>query len=415
MTFFYENKSEMLVNVLKYNRKEVIMSQNVSYITFLKDVAICSLGAFGGPEAHFGVFTQHLVVKKKYLSEEEMLELVAITTMLPGPSSTQTIVAIGHKLGGPLLGLLTLLVWALPIVLFMTMLAVIFAYFDAQNFSLDFVRFVGPMAVGFVVVAAIRINRKVIKDPLTFFLGCLSAITSYFLRFPWIYPILLFIGGALSVLTFERKSVWNKITMRTPWHYLILFVVIAVANIGLSMVTHHPLIVLFEQFYRFGYLVIGGGQVVIPLMYHELVQLSQYVTSQEFLIGFGFIQGLPGPMFSFSAFVGGLAMREFGTWTQIMGGLVSAIGIFLPGILLIYFVIPIWEQIKHIDMIKVSLKGVVAVAGGFIITAAFILLQRVGFDAVNIAVVIMTSYLLWFNKVPAPLIVFAVLLLGIIV
>ncbi|MGE4465157.1 chromate transporter, partial [Sphaerochaeta sp.] len=81
---------------------------------FLKDVLLCSLGAYGGPEAHFAVFLDHLVSKKHYLSEEELVELLALTSILPGPTSTQTITAVGYKLGGPLLALLTLLVWALP-------------------------------------------------------------------------------------------------------------------------------------------------------------------------------------------------------------------------------------------------------------------------------------------------------------
>ena len=90
---------------------------------FLKDVFICSLGAYGGPEAHFGVFTDQLVQKKKYLTEEELAELIALTGILPGPSSTQTIVAIGYKTGGPILAFLTFLVWALPVLSIMTLLS----------------------------------------------------------------------------------------------------------------------------------------------------------------------------------------------------------------------------------------------------------------------------------------------------
>lgn len=390
------------------------MSDKVKTTSFLKDVLICSLGAFGGPEAHYGVFMQQLVTNKRYVSEEEMLELIAITTILPGPSSTQTIVAIGHKLGGPKLGFLTLLVWALPIVSFMTLLAVLFQFFINQNISLDFVRYVSAMAVGFIVIAAIRISRKVVKDSLTLSLLILSAAVSYFIRDAWIYPLLLLVGGTLSVVTHEKKTIWNKVTMNPPWLFFALFAMIALGNIGLGIITQHPLLVLFEKFYRYGYLVIGGGQVVIPLMYHELVEASRYITSQEFLIGFGFIQGMPGPMFSFSAFVGGLALRDQGALMQIIAGIVSAIGIFLPGTLLIYFVVPIWEQLKKIEAIKVSLKGVIAIAGGFIVTAAAVLLQRIGLDPMNIGVVGVTSLLLWFNKVPAPLLVLGVLLLGVL-
>jgi chromate transporter len=90
-------------------------------LQFLKDVLICSLGAFGGPEAHYGVFLDQMVQKKKYVTEEEMIELIALCGVLPGPSSTQTMVSIGYKVGGMKLAWLTLLVWALPAMAMMTL------------------------------------------------------------------------------------------------------------------------------------------------------------------------------------------------------------------------------------------------------------------------------------------------------
>lgn len=102
--------------------KNLENQKRVRWRTFLKDVFICSLGSYGGPEAHYGVFTDQMVIKKNYLAEEELVELIALTGILPGPSSTQTIVAIGYKMGGPLLALLTMLVWALPVLILMTLL-----------------------------------------------------------------------------------------------------------------------------------------------------------------------------------------------------------------------------------------------------------------------------------------------------
>ena len=96
---------------------------NISTWTFLKDVLICSLGAFGGPESHYGMFSQQMVLKKQYLTQEELGELIALTSLLPGPSSTQTLLAIGYRHGGKHLAWLTLLVWALPVALFMTLLS----------------------------------------------------------------------------------------------------------------------------------------------------------------------------------------------------------------------------------------------------------------------------------------------------
>ncbi|WP_242825217.1 chromate transporter [Proteocatella sphenisci] len=169
---------------------------------------------------------------------------------------------------------------------------------------------------------------------------------------------------------------------------------------------------LFESFYRYGYLVIGGGQVVVPLMYSELVEINQYMTSQEFLTGFGLVQGLPGPMFSFSAYAGGMATRGGSSLTQITGAMVSGVAIFLPGLLLIYFVYPIWEILKQIRGIKVSLKGITAVAGGLITVSAIILMQKNGFSIENLLVTTVTTLLLMTKKIPAPVIVLIVLAAG---
>jgi chromate transporter len=386
--------------------------EKIKWRTFLKDVFICSLGAYGGPEAHYGVFTDQLVIKKKYLTEEEMVELIAVTGILPGPSSTQTIVAIGHKVGGPWLGLLTMLVWALPVLLVMTLLSFLSQFLLSMNLSQDGLRYIGPMAVGFILVAAYRIGRKVVTDKVTLALLLFGAITTYLIREPWIYPLVLILGGVVSVITSGEKNLWNHVKLNPPWKYLITFGIFAGGSLLLTLVWDNRIVHLFESFYRYGYLVIGGGQVVVPLMYSELVEVNQYMTNQEFLTGFGLVQGLPGPMFSFSAYAGGMAARGGSTITQVLGAMAGGIGIFLPGILLIYFVYPIWENLKKIRGIKVSLRGITAVAGGLITVSAIILMQKSGFAIDNILVVLVTSVLLISKKIPAPIIVIVALCLG---
>lgn len=389
--------------------------KKIKWRTFLKDVFICSLGAYGGPEAHYGVFTDQLVIKKKYLTEEEMVELIAVTGILPGPSSTQTIVAIGHKVGGPWLGLLTMLVWALPVLVVMTLLSFLSQFLISLNLSQDGLRYIGPMAVGFILVAAYRIGRKVVTDKITLALLLFGAITTYLIREPWIYPLVLILGGIVSVITSGEKKLWNHVKLNPPWKYLITFGIFAGGSLLLTLVWDNRIVHLFESFYRYGYLVIGGGQVVVPLMYSELVEVNQYMTNQEFLTGFGLVQGLPGPMFSFSAYAGGMAARGGSTLTQVLGAMAGGIGIFLPGILLIYFVYPIWENLKKIRGIKVSLRGITAVAGGLITVSAIILMQKSGFAIDNILVVLVTSVLLISKKIPAPLIVIFALGLGFII
>lgn len=396
-------------------KKERENKNAVLWRIFLKDVFICSLGAYGGPEAHYGVFTDQMVVKKKYLNEEELVELIALTGILPGPSSTQTIVAIGYKIGGPLLALLTMLVWALPVLILMTLLSFLSQFLGNMNLSQEGLRYIGPMAVGFIIIAAYRIGSKVITDKITLILLIMGGVTTYFIREPWIYPLVLILGGVVSVITSKEKNLWNRVKISPPWIYLILFGTFAIGSFILTLIWDNKIIHLFENFYRYGYLVIGGGQVVVPLMYSELVEVNQYMTNQEFLTGFGLVQGLPGPMFSFSSYAGGMASRGDSVLMQVLGAVVGGIGIFLPGLLLIYFIYPIWESLKKIRGIKISLKGITAVAGGLITVSAIILMQKSGFRIDNIIVMLITIVLLFTKKIPAPLIVLATLAAGFIV
>lgn len=379
--------------------------KKVSWWDFLWDVFISSLGAYGGPEAHYGVFTDQMVVKKKYLTEEELVELMALTGILPGPSSTQTIIAIGHKVGGPVLALLTMLVWALPVLVIMTALSFSGEIAEKMNFSKDIFRYIGPMAVGFIIIAAYRIGSKVIKDEVSIILMLIGTVVTYYYKAPWVFPAVLLLGGLVSIIRSKEKDIWNRVSIRPPWIYLIVFAIFAIGGVLLNLVFDNKILKLFEAFYRFGYLVIGGGQVVVPLMSNELVDVNKYMTSQEFLTGFGIVQGMPGPMFSFSAYAGGMAARGQGVLYQILGAMAGGIGIFLPGVLLIFFVYPIWEDLKKIKAIKISIEGVTAVAVGLIIASAIGMIQKSGFEWDKILVTLITCVLLYTKKLPAPIIV----------
>ena len=391
---------------------QILSAHHVKWRTFLKDVFICSLGAYGGPEAHYGVFTDQLVVKKKYLSEEELVELIALCSILPGPTSTQSIVSIGYKIGGPMLAFLTMMVWALPVLTVMTILSFMYVFLESLNLSGDGLRYVGPMAVGFIVLAAFNIGKKVVTDKMTLLLLIFGAVTTYLIREPWIFPLVLIVGGTVSILRSKENNLWNRVRLNPPWIYFIVFSGFALGSIALILISDERLVHLFESFYRYGYLVFGGGQVVVPVMYSELVEVNQYMTSSEFLTGYGLVQGLPGPMFSFAAYAGGLAARGGSVIYQVMGAVIGGIGIFLPGLLLIYFIYPVWENMKKIKAIKVSLKGINAVAGGLIAVAAVILMQKSGLALDNFIVTLMTILLLKTKKIPAPLIVLGVLIAG---
>ena len=386
-----------------------------SRLSFLKDVFICTLGAYGGPEAHFGVFTNQLVDKRQYLTEEELAELVALTVLLPGPSSSQTIVAIGYKQGGPLLALMTMLVWALPVLIIMTILSFSSTILEALNLSEEGLRFIGPMALGFIMIALYRLGKKILISPISISLFIIAAFVSYFFRLPIVFISILILGGVVALGLSKEENLWHKVSLKPKWMYLVTLFVLAVGSYIFAAFNPYILLQLFEQFFRYGYLVIGGGQVLVPYMYQGLVEKLAYITHEQFVTGYGLVQGLPGPMFSFSAYAGGIAARSYGTTIQVAAAMISGIAIFLPGLLLIYFVYPMWEKLKDIKALKIALKGVTSVACGLIASTALILVQNTSFSWVAVAITLFTFTALMSKKIPAPLIVLIVLILGFII
>ena len=169
---------------------------------------------------------------------------------------------------------------------------------------------------------------------------------------------------------------------------------------------------LFENFYRNGSLIFGGGQVLVPFLYTEFVEFKSYLSSEEFLSGYALVQAIPGPTFSFSAFIGALTMREWGTSGEIMGAVIASIGVFLPGTFLIFFVSRFWDQLKKYRPVKASLEGINAASAGMVVAAAFLLYQPLEQNLLNILVIIITFLVLQFTKMPRPIIILIGFALG---
>jgi chromate transporter len=185
---------------------------------------------------------------------------------------------------------------------------------------------------------------------------------------------------------------------------------------------------LFENFYRSGSLVFGGGQVLVPMLATEFVEKDSteqhvrpvefskkpFLNNDEFLTGYAIVQTLPGPVFAFSAFIGSLSMREYGTFGEIMGAFMSALGIFLPGTFLIFFVIRFWDSLKKYRAIRASLEGITAASAGLIAASAVILFQPLDNTFMNFAFTIGTFCLLAFTRLPSPFIILGGLALGLL-
>lgn len=397
------------------------------HIPFLKAVFTYSLTAFGGPLGHIGMMVKTFAQKRKDVTEEELIEYNAFCQMLPGPSSTQTVMLIGWKRGGIPLAIVTLLIWILPATLLMSAFSFLVYYLDTRDIQQNLFLYVRPMSVGFVAYAAVRMMKRSVTNKATWAIMVGGALLTVLIRSPWVFPVLLLLAGVIT--NFSNKRIVSKIEKPKPirwvnlWVFAAVFIVAGiVSEIARQQQWEHRRIAnLFENFYRFGSIVFGGGQALIPMMLAQFVSLpakrgiDPYISPGEIMTGFGLVQAMPGPVFSVCAFVGGMAMSKFGPVWQAAGCLVSIIAIFLPSTLLLLFLFPIYQNLKQHVVIYRSLEGINAVIVGVIWASGIILFMEVnkaGFDYMSLVVAIITFCLLQYTRIPAPLIVLGWLLLG---
>lgn len=372
---------------------------------FLLDVLKLAITAFGGPQVHLVQFQKKLVDKKKHITSEDLKELNSFCSILPGPTSTQTITAIGFKIGGPLLAFFTLAIWVFPACLIMGVFAIIIHFYQLENPKLDFLKYIQPMAVGFIIYAAFQIIQMFISKMYHWVLLILSAGIAIFYQTPYLFPILLLFGGFVSSQINKEKINKVKPLKNINWSNFILFLSVFVFAAVLGAFTQNKIILLFENTYRFGSIVFGGGHVLIPMMYNQFVEIKHFLTANEFIAGVGLVQAMPGPVFSIATFCNAMALQEYGITGQLFGAIIGTIAIFLPGTFLIFFIYPIWNQLKNYTPIKNAIEGVNAASAGLVIASAYLLFKPVVLNQSNMIVLLLTLFLLLTTKVPSPVIV----------
>ncbi len=388
--------------------------RNSRHLVFLLDVFSLALTAFGGPQIHFTMIHRKLVIKRKYITENELKELNSLCNMLPGPTSTQIITAIGYKMGGPMLAFLTLTVWVLPAALIMGAFAIILFVLELDNPKLHFLKYIQPMAVGFIIYAAYKIKDLFVTKSHHWVLMILSAIAAILSNTPYIFPLLLIMGGVVSNFVNRSNYADVKPIKNIQWGNFALFLGVFLAAAGLGAITKNTGFLIFENTYRYGSIVFGGGHVLIPMMYNQFVEFKHYLTSSEFLAGVGILQAIPGPVFSFATFTGSLALKDYGIMGMMAGGLIGTVAIFLPGILLIFFIYPMWNQIKHFSPVKNAIEGINATSAGLVIASAYLLFKPLEINEMNMLVMIGTLFILLTTKIPNPIIVIMCILAGLI-
>jgi chromate transporter len=362
-------------------------------------VFILAATSFGGPQVHWALFLKRLVQQKAYLTEEELFEIQALCSVLPGPTSTQMITAIGLKRGGATLAYLTLLVWITPAVFIMTAAAYGMTYLTDRSI----LQFVLPVGIGLILQAGWVMAKKVIRSPMYVFIFLLTLAIGIAFSSPYIFPLVLVIGGIISSLNFKEFPRQNKHKMIIPWANFHLYWGFLLGLAILGQLTDYFPIRLFENFYRNGSIVFGGGQVLAPVLYTEFVEFKGLIRSDDFLTGMALSQSLPGPVFALTSYLGVILMKDYGIIGELAGSAIGALGVFLPGTFLIFFVFRIWSQLKQYRFIRASLAGIQASSVGLTLVAVYAFMSPliVNGDGVSIAVVILSCLIAQTEKVPA--------------
>lgn len=395
------------------------------HLIFLSDVFLFTLTAFGGAHAHVGMMLKNFVFRRNYISEIELLELNALTHVLPGPSSTQTLIGIAYKVGGLPIALLAFLIWIFPSTVLMCVAVLSYKFLDQHEQFGQVLNIVQPMAVGIVAYASYAFGKKALKSETSVFLAVGSLIATLILQNAYAFPILILLGGILSSAietqmeeSTLRVKLFSNVNPRKISYFIGVLLVFAALGAIINRTSPFSLpIRLFENFYRNGIMIFGGGQVLVPFMFTEFVGMKAYLTADQFLSGYALQQALPGPTFSFTSFVGGMTLQNagYGVAGQVAGSIIAVLGINLPGVILILFIVPFWADLKKISRIKNSLSGINAVSVGFMAAAFILLMEPVGLHLQSSIIVALTFLILLFTRIRTPFIILGGIVLGLLV
>ena len=381
---------------------------------------------------------KYFVHKRRDVTEEELVEYNSFCQLLPGASSTQTLTLIGYKRGGVLLAVITLIIWLLPACILMGAFSFLLTANTSKYPAGNIFRFLEPMAIGFLIYAAVRTFRIAVTNLITQVIMLVAMLATFlFFKTPWVFPILIIVGGVATNLSDKRIPKKENIRPRQiRWTNIWLFVLIFIVAGTLSEVArkqewpNRKAYNLFENFYRFGSIVFGGSDVLLPLMLDQYVARPNHpqalernpnqikIERTDLLTGYGMVRAIPGPVFSVATFTGGMALKEGGKANQLLGCIIATVGIFLPSALLVLFFFPVWQYLKKFVIVFRALEGINAVVVGVMWAAALYLLKGMPLKNMNsdmlisFGVVAGTYLSLRYTKLHAPVIVMLCLLIG---
>ncbi|REB05162.1 chromate transporter [Sporosarcina sp. BI001-red] len=338
-----------------------------AYIEILLVSTRLGLTSFGGPTAHLGYFHSEYVRRRKWMDEKSYADLVALSQFLPGPASSQVGIGIGVMRAGVLGGIVSFLGFTLPSVIALILFAGLLTATDIG--STGWIHGLKLVAVAVVAHAILGMAKNLTPDITRKTIALLALMGTLLWQSAWTQVGVILIAAFLGFLLFKQQKEAEPatstfpITKRVSAICLLLFVGLLVLLPILRELTGSVWIAMIDSFYRSGSLVFGGGHVVLPLLEQELVPTG-WISEESFLAGYGATQAVPGPLFTFAAYLG-TVMKGW------QGGLVATFAVFLPAFLLILGALPFWDSLRNNPKVKGAIMGVNAAVIGILISAFY--------------------------------------------
>ncbi len=388
--------------------------ENVTYTDILFSFFLLGLTSFGGPIAHIGYFRNVFVKQKKWLDEKTYLDFVSLCNFLPGPSSSQVGMSIGYHFKGISGSLLAWLGFTLPSAIILMIFG--YAIFNFENsISYGFLQGLKAIVVVIVLQAILGMRKNLLKDSFDYMIVFITTLILI------IYPsslnqfLCLLLSGFFGLIIYKKdkqSEIKNNIQIKINFlscSPLIFFFSLLFLLPFLSEFFNSNILNLASSFYRIGSLVFGGGHVVLPLLQEEFVS-SGMIEKDIFLAGYGAAQAIPGPLFTFSSYLGVFFKSEFSIF---LISLLCLFFIFLPSFLLIIGIMPIWQELKKMDIIIRSFKGINASVIGLLVAAFYDPIITSSLRSLEDMVLIIIAFVLLFlTKIPQWFAVFILSICG---
>lgn len=348
-------------------------SRKLSALQVLAVFLRLGMTSFGGPVAHLGYFHEEFVKRRKCMSEHDYADLVALCQFLPGPASSQVGIGIGVSQAGIRGALAAWTGFTLPSAAALILFAYgVTAWSDAAA-QAGWLHGLKVVAVAVVAQAIWGMARTMCPDRPRGTAAILAAVLMLAWPSSWGQIAVILLGGLFGLLFLKTDMISDRTTLHIPLGRgiaiasIVLFSALLIGFPVIDALVQNHTVALIDRFYRTGSLVFGGGHVVLPLLQAATVSPG-WVSKDLFLAGYGAAQAVPGPLFTFSAYLGAVMQPGPSGW---LGGLICLAAIFLPSFLLMLGILPFWEKLRSVKAVRSALMGVNAVVVGLLLAVFY--------------------------------------------